>query len=88
MWCVQVPKSPAWPSTAPRTSRVSSVTGDAVGQVSTLKYCSIQLRPFCLIAEVFSVETNENVNETYSSMQMPKVENKTIVIDDYSTYGD
>lgn len=39
-----------------------------------------------LIAEAFSVETNENVNETYSSMQMPKVENKTIVIDDYSAY--
>lgn len=33
------------------------------------------------------METNENVNETYDSMQMPKVENKTIVIDDYSTYG-
>lgn len=41
-----------------------------------------------MIAEVLSVETNDNVNETYSSMQMPKVENKTIVIDDYSTYGD
>lgn len=46
-----------------------------------------KLRPFRLTAEVFSVETNEKVNETYSSMQTPKVENKTIVIDDYSTQG-
>lgn len=37
-------------------------------------------------AEVFDVETNERVNDTYNNMQMPKVENKTIVIDDYSMY--
>lgn len=30
------------------------------------------------------METNERVNDTYNNMQMPKVENKTIVIDDYS----
>lgn len=46
-----------------------------------------KLRPFRLTTEVFSVETNEKVNETYSSIQAPKVENKTIVIDDYSTHG-
>lgn len=33
---------------------------------------------------MFDVETNDRVNITYNSMQMPKVENKTIVIDDYS----
>ncbi len=30
------------------------------------------------------METNERVNDTYNSMQMPKVENKAIIIDDYS----
>uniref|UniRef100_A0A671YZ43 Dipeptidyl-peptidase 6b n=1 Tax=Sparus aurata TaxID=8175 RepID=A0A671YZ43_SPAAU len=34
--------------------------------------------------KVFDVETNERVNNTYNNMQMPKVENKTIVIDDYT----
>lgn len=38
-------------------------------------------------AEVFDVETNERVNTTYNNMQMPKVENKTIVIDDYSMFS-
>uniref|UniRef100_A0A8C6L993 Dipeptidyl-peptidase 6b n=1 Tax=Nothobranchius furzeri TaxID=105023 RepID=A0A8C6L993_NOTFU len=33
---------------------------------------------------MFDVELNENVNATYNNMQMPKVENKTITIDDYS----
>ncbi|XP_056247928.1 dipeptidyl aminopeptidase-like protein 6 isoform X3 [Seriola aureovittata] len=33
--------------------------------------------------KVFDVETNEKVNETYNSMQMPRVEYKTITIDDY-----
>lgn len=33
------------------------------------------------------METNEKVNDTYSNMQMPRVENKIIVIDDYSTSG-
>lgn len=33
------------------------------------------------------METNKRVSDTYSSMQMPKVENKIIVIDDYSTWG-
>lgn len=42
-------------------------------------------RFICLTAEVFDVETNARVNDTYNNMQMPKVENKTIVIDDYST---
>lgn len=32
------------------------------------------------------METNERVNNTYNNMQMPKVENKTIVIDDYSMF--
>uniref|UniRef100_A0A8D3C7K1 Dipeptidyl-peptidase 6b n=1 Tax=Scophthalmus maximus TaxID=52904 RepID=A0A8D3C7K1_SCOMX len=36
-------------------------------------------------AEVFDVETNERVNNTYNNMQMPKLEYKTITIDDYST---
>lgn len=31
------------------------------------------------------VENNERVNDTYGNMQMPRVENKIIVIDDYST---
>uniref|UniRef100_A0A3Q1I5L8 Uncharacterized protein n=1 Tax=Anabas testudineus TaxID=64144 RepID=A0A3Q1I5L8_ANATE len=35
-------------------------------------------------AEVFDVETNEKVNVTYNSMQMPKVQYETITIDDYS----
>ncbi|XP_072220460.1 A-type potassium channel modulatory protein DPP6-like isoform X2 [Leuresthes tenuis] len=34
--------------------------------------------------KVFDVETNERVNDTYNNMQMPKVENKTITIDDYT----
>ncbi|KAI3374930.1 hypothetical protein L3Q82_021461 [Scortum barcoo] len=34
--------------------------------------------------KVFDVETNERVNNTCNNMQMPKVENKTIIIDDYS----
>ncbi|KAM8726933.1 A-type potassium channel modulatory protein DPP6-like isoform 2-T2 [Acanthopagrus schlegelii] len=34
--------------------------------------------------KVFDVETNERVNDTYNNMQMPKVENKTIIIDDYT----
>ncbi|CAJ1072300.1 dipeptidyl aminopeptidase-like protein 6 isoform X1 [Xyrichtys novacula] len=34
--------------------------------------------------KVFDVETNEGVNATYNNMQMPKVENKTITIDDYT----
>uniref|UniRef100_A0A1A8RX00 Dipeptidyl-peptidase 6b n=2 Tax=Nothobranchius rachovii TaxID=451742 RepID=A0A1A8RX00_9TELE len=34
--------------------------------------------------KMFDVELNENVNATYNNMQMPKVENKTITIDDYS----
>lgn len=33
------------------------------------------------------METNEKVNDTYANMQMPRVENKLIVIDDYSTCG-
>uniref|UniRef100_A0A3B4TXZ7 Dipeptidyl-peptidase 6b n=1 Tax=Seriola dumerili TaxID=41447 RepID=A0A3B4TXZ7_SERDU len=33
--------------------------------------------------KVFDVEMNEKVNETYNSMQMPRVEYKTITIDDY-----
>lgn len=33
------------------------------------------------------METNQKVNDTYSNMQMPTVEHKVIVIDDYSTYG-
>uniref|UniRef100_A0A4W6DIZ6 Dipeptidyl-peptidase 6b n=1 Tax=Lates calcarifer TaxID=8187 RepID=A0A4W6DIZ6_LATCA len=35
--------------------------------------------------KVFDVETNEKVNDTYNNMQMPRVENETITIDDYST---
>uniref|UniRef100_A0A7N6BRI5 Dipeptidyl-peptidase 6b n=1 Tax=Anabas testudineus TaxID=64144 RepID=A0A7N6BRI5_ANATE len=34
--------------------------------------------------KVFDVETNEKVNVTYNSMQMPKVQYETITIDDYS----
>ncbi|XP_058499708.1 dipeptidyl aminopeptidase-like protein 6 isoform X3 [Solea solea] len=34
--------------------------------------------------KVFDVETNERVNNTYNIMQMPKVEYKTITIDDYT----
>ncbi|XP_027876808.1 dipeptidyl aminopeptidase-like protein 6 isoform X3 [Xiphophorus couchianus] len=34
--------------------------------------------------KVFEVETNKRVNDTYNNMQMPKVENKTITIDDYT----
>ncbi|XP_034559816.1 dipeptidyl aminopeptidase-like protein 6 isoform X3 [Notolabrus celidotus] len=34
--------------------------------------------------KVLDVETNESVNTTYNKMQMPKVENKTIIIDDYT----
>lgn len=30
------------------------------------------------------MERNERVNDTCNKMQMPRVENKTIVIDDYS----
>lgn len=45
---------------------------------------SNETHPVCPTAEVFDVETNERVNKTYNNMQMPKVENKTIVIDDYS----
>lgn len=33
------------------------------------------------------METNQKVNATYSNMQTPRVENKVLVIDDYSTYG-
>lgn len=33
------------------------------------------------------METNKRASDAYSSMQMPKVENKIIVIDDYSTWG-
>lgn len=36
---------------------------------------------------MFDVETNKRASDAYSSMQMPKVENKIIVIDDYSTWG-
>ncbi|TMS09768.1 Dipeptidyl aminopeptidase-like protein 6 [Larimichthys crocea] len=35
--------------------------------------------------KVYDVEMNERVNHTYNNMQMPKVENKTITIDDYRT---
>uniref|UniRef100_A0A8D0D5Z1 Dipeptidyl-peptidase 6b n=1 Tax=Sander lucioperca TaxID=283035 RepID=A0A8D0D5Z1_SANLU len=38
----------------------------------------------CLTAEVFDVETNEIVNNTYNNMQMPRVEYETITIDDYT----
>uniref|UniRef100_A0A671YZ01 Dipeptidyl-peptidase 6b n=1 Tax=Sparus aurata TaxID=8175 RepID=A0A671YZ01_SPAAU len=41
---------------------------------------------YCKGEQVFDVETNERVNNTYNNMQMPKVENKTIVIDDYSMF--
>ncbi|XP_015228068.1 PREDICTED: dipeptidyl aminopeptidase-like protein 6 isoform X2 [Cyprinodon variegatus] len=34
--------------------------------------------------KVFDVETNKRVNYTYNNMQMPKVENKTITIEDYT----
>uniref|UniRef100_A0A8D3BFP8 Dipeptidyl-peptidase 6b n=1 Tax=Scophthalmus maximus TaxID=52904 RepID=A0A8D3BFP8_SCOMX len=34
--------------------------------------------------KVFDVETNERVNNTYNNMQMPKLEYKTITIDDYT----
>uniref|UniRef100_H3DCP5 Dipeptidyl-peptidase 6b n=1 Tax=Tetraodon nigroviridis TaxID=99883 RepID=H3DCP5_TETNG len=34
--------------------------------------------------KVFDVETNKRVGDAYGSMQMPKVENKIIVIDDYT----
>ncbi|MEQ2222287.1 Dipeptidyl aminopeptidase-like protein 6, partial [Ilyodon furcidens] len=34
--------------------------------------------------KVFDVETNKRLNNTYNNMQMPKVENKTITIDDYT----
>ncbi|XP_005796073.1 dipeptidyl aminopeptidase-like protein 6 isoform X2 [Xiphophorus maculatus] len=34
--------------------------------------------------KVFEVETNKRVNDTYNNKQMPKVENKTITIDDYT----
>uniref|UniRef100_A0A3B3VKR2 Dipeptidyl-peptidase 6b n=1 Tax=Poecilia latipinna TaxID=48699 RepID=A0A3B3VKR2_9TELE len=40
---------------------------------------------FLLSCKVFDVETNKRVNDTYNNMQMPKVENKTITIDDYLT---
>lgn len=40
-----------------------------------------------LTSEVFDVETNEKVNDTYGKMQMPSVEKKLIVIDDYSRWG-
>lgn len=36
---------------------------------------------------MFDLETNRRVGDAYSSMQMPRVENKIIVIDDYSTLG-
>lgn len=39
---------------------------------------------FSPTAEVFDVERNELVNATCNDMQMPRVENKTIIIDDYS----
>uniref|UniRef100_A0A8C7G7T2 Dipeptidyl-peptidase 6b n=1 Tax=Oncorhynchus kisutch TaxID=8019 RepID=A0A8C7G7T2_ONCKI len=41
---------------------------------------------FHVTAEVLDLETNEGVNNTYHSMQMPKVEYETITIDDYSRY--
>lgn len=34
--------------------------------------------------EMHDVETNQQVNSTYNNLQTPKVENKTINIDDYS----
>ncbi|TNM98234.1 hypothetical protein fugu_014480 [Takifugu bimaculatus] len=34
--------------------------------------------------KMFDVETNQKVNDTYGSMQMPRVEDKVIVIDDYT----
>ncbi|XP_068196102.1 A-type potassium channel modulatory protein DPP6-like isoform X2 [Antennarius striatus] len=34
--------------------------------------------------KMLDVETNEMVNNVYNKMQMPKVENKTIIIDDYT----
>ncbi|XP_068604509.1 A-type potassium channel modulatory protein DPP6-like [Brachionichthys hirsutus] len=34
--------------------------------------------------KMFDVETNERVNDMYNNMQMPKVENKTLIIDDYT----
>uniref|UniRef100_UPI0037E9B1F4 dipeptidyl-peptidase 6 n=1 Tax=Semicossyphus pulcher TaxID=241346 RepID=UPI0037E9B1F4 len=34
--------------------------------------------------KLLDVERNERVNNTYNNMQMPKVENKTIIIDDYT----
>ncbi|XP_069366742.1 A-type potassium channel modulatory protein DPP6-like isoform X3 [Paralichthys olivaceus] len=34
--------------------------------------------------KVFDVETNARVNNTYNNMQMPKVEYKTLTIDDYT----
>uniref|UniRef100_A0A8C8JGH9 Dipeptidyl-peptidase 6b n=1 Tax=Oncorhynchus tshawytscha TaxID=74940 RepID=A0A8C8JGH9_ONCTS len=39
---------------------------------------------FHVTAEVLDLETNEGVNNTYHSMQMPKVEYETITIDDYT----
>lgn len=78
-------KSPAWRSTAPRADTVrqfSSCFLHILPPISHLRTCFIRLT-----SEVFDVETNKRVSDTYSSMQMPKVENKIIVIDDYSTWG-
>uniref|UniRef100_A0A8C7UK26 Dipeptidyl-peptidase 6b n=1 Tax=Oncorhynchus mykiss TaxID=8022 RepID=A0A8C7UK26_ONCMY len=50
-------------------------------QYFLLNYCF-----FHVTAEVLDLETNEGVNNTYHSMQMPKVEYETITIDDYSRY--
>lgn len=55
--------------------------------INMLCHCEIVTNKTCLIclaAELIDVETNERVNNTYHNMQMPKVENKTLVIDDYS----
>lgn len=70
-----------------QTEWVSSHSTTSFSLINTICHCEIVTNKtcsICLAAELIDVETNERVNNTYHNMQMPKVENKTLVIDDYS----
>lgn len=97
---VQVQIYRVWLSIAQRTNRVSVIsvvlssyfTITVLNDMNMFNWLDLSLRDCntclnCLTAEVFDVETNEIVNNTYNNMQMPRVEYETITIDDYSMYS-
>uniref|UniRef100_A0A8P4KCZ4 Dipeptidyl-peptidase 6b n=1 Tax=Dicentrarchus labrax TaxID=13489 RepID=A0A8P4KCZ4_DICLA len=49
-----------------------------------LLYCKVKALFYNVRLRVFDVELNEKVTKKCDELQMPKVENKTIIIDDYT----